>query len=57
MSCIYKEYEGKPKIVQEQWLQLKMKFLLVYNMRIVISWEKNLEVGVYWEGLFLLVEG
>ena len=32
MICVYKEYE----IVQEQWQQLKMKFLLGYNMKIVI---------------------
>ena len=32
-SCVYKEYEVKIKMVQEQWLQLKMKFLLVYYMK------------------------
>ena len=32
------EYEVKIKMVQEQWLQLKMKFLLVYNMKFVIKW-------------------
>ena len=36
MSCAYKEYEGKTKMVQEQWLQLNIKFLLGYNMKIVI---------------------
>ena len=30
-----KEYEIKTKMVQEQWLQLKM-FLLGYNLKIVI---------------------
>ena len=30
------EYEVKMKIVQEQWLQLKMKFLLVCYMKICI---------------------
>ena len=35
-SCVYKEYEVKIKMVQEQWLQLKMKFLLVYYMKIFI---------------------
>ena len=30
-----KEYEIK-KMVQEQWLQLKIKFLQGYNMKIVI---------------------
>ena len=32
------EYEVKIKMVQEQWLQLKMKFLLVYNMKFFIKW-------------------
>ena len=36
MTCVYKEYEIKTKMVQEHWLQLKMKFLLGYNMEIVI---------------------
>ena len=30
------EYEIKAKIVQEQWLQLKMMFLLGYNLKIFI---------------------
>ena len=38
-SCVYKEYEVKIKMVQEQWLQLKMKFLLVYYMKILFSGE------------------
>ena len=33
---MFKEYEGKTKMVQEQRLQLKMKFLLGSNMKIVI---------------------
>ena len=36
MTCVYKEYEGKIKMVQDQWLQLKMMFLSGYNMKIVI---------------------
>ena len=36
MTIVCKEYERKIKMVQEQWLQLKMKFLLGYNMKIVI---------------------
>ena len=36
MACVYKEYEIKTKIVQEHWLQLKIKFLLGYSMKIVI---------------------
>ena len=31
-----KEYEIKTKMVQEQWLQIKMAFLLGYNLKIVI---------------------
>ena len=30
MTCVYKEYKVKTKMVQEQLLQLKMKFLLGY---------------------------
>ena len=32
---MYNEYEIKIKMRQEQWLLLKMKFLLGYNMKIV----------------------
>ena len=31
MTCVPKEYEIKTKMEQEQWLQLKMLFLLDYN--------------------------
>ena len=37
MTCLYKKYEVKTKMVQEQWLQLKMNFLLDYNMKIVMQ--------------------
>ena len=36
MTCACKEYEIKIKMVQEQKLQLKMEFLVGYNMKIVI---------------------
>ena len=36
MTWVYKEYKIKIQMVQEQWLQLKMKFWLGYNMKIVI---------------------
>ena len=36
MSCVSKEYEIKTKMVQEQWLQIGMTFLLGYNLIIVI---------------------
>ena len=43
MTCVYKQYEVKMKMVQKQQLHLKMKFLLGYNMQIVIYWgDKNL---------------
>ena len=38
MSCVHKEYEVEIKMVMEQWLQLKVKFLLGYDMRIFIYW-------------------
>ena len=34
MTCVSKEYDII-KLVQEEWLQLKMKFSLVYNMEII----------------------
>ena len=36
MTYVYKEHEIKTKKVQEQWLQLKIKFSLGYNMKIII---------------------
>ena len=33
MTCMSKEYEIKTKMVQEQRLQLKMTFLLGYNLK------------------------
>ena len=38
MTCVHKEYEVKMKMVQEQWLQLKMRFLLSCNMKMAIYW-------------------
>ena len=38
MTFKHKEYEVRIKVVQEQWLHLKMKFLLGYNMKIIIWW-------------------
>ena len=37
MAYVYEEYEAKIKMVLEQRLQLKMKLLLGYNMKIVIN--------------------
>ena len=36
MTCVNKEYEIKTKMVHERWLELKKKFLLGYNKKIVI---------------------
>ena len=36
MTCVHKEHEVKMKVVQELWVQLKPKFLLGCNMKIVI---------------------
>ena len=35
MTCVSKEYEINTKMEQEQWLQLKLLFLLGYNLKIV----------------------
>ena len=59
MTCVNEEYEVEIKMVHEQWLQLKMKFLLGYNMKIAIWWER---MNHRWEkstgeGGFFLVGG
>ena len=36
MTCVYKEYNVEIKMVQEQWLQPKMKFVLSYNINIFL---------------------
>ena len=36
MTCVCKEDEIKIKMVQHQRLQLKMKFLLGYNLKIIL---------------------
>ena len=61
MTCVYKEYEVKIKMVQELLLQLKMS----YNMKAVILWGINLcwggEIQILWRGestgRFFLVGG
>ena len=40
MTCVHKEYEVKINMAKEQGLQLKMKFLLSCNMKIVVYWGK-----------------
>ena len=36
MTCADKECEVKIKMIQEEWLQPEVKFLLGFNMKIVI---------------------
>ena len=53
VTCVYKEYKVKIKKVQEHWIQLRMKFLLGYKMKILCGDELSVEkakylVGVYW---------
>ena len=36
MTCVSKEYEIKTKMEQEKWRQLKMLFLLGYNLKIFV---------------------
>ena len=57
MICVYKEYEAKIKMMQEQWLDLKISFCRVITWKLLFSGEgtfgwrnKNL-VGVFswWE--------
>ena len=38
ITCVSKEYEIKTKMEQEQWLQLKILFLLGYNLKTVVWW-------------------
>ena len=35
MTCMYKDYKLKIKMVEEQWLKLKMKSLWGSNMKMV----------------------
>ena len=35
IACVSKEYEIKTKMEQEQWLLLKIVYLLGYNLKIV----------------------
>ena len=45
-------------MVQEQWQQLKMKFLLGYNIKTVTLWGKLTFAGrVYWGEFFQVVGG
>ena len=54
MTCLSKEYETKAKMVQTQWLQLKVTFLLGYILKIVIYWGEltfcGEEIKFWWLG-------
>ena len=56
-TCVSKEYKIKIKIEKEQWLQLKILFLLGYNLKTVVLWGGG--VDFWWEegGNTNLVEG
>ena len=41
-TCVYEEYEVKIKMVQEQWLQLKMKFYSVITWKLLSNGGINL---------------
>ena len=47
---MYKEYEGKIKMLKEQWVQLKMKFLLGYLKLLFSGGNETLVEGVNWGG-------
>ena len=48
MTCAYYKYEDEIKMVQEQWPQLKIDFLLGYNIKINI---KRGEINLRWWGV------
>ena len=60
MTCVYKEYEVKIKMANEQWLQLKMNFYwiitcncyLVGGLNFGEGGNKSLVGGIYWKGNF-----
>ena len=62
ITCVSKEYEIKTKMEQQQWLQLKMLFLLGYNLKIVAYWGENWHfwgekagrgIKIWWGGSLL----
>ena len=52
ISMIYEVYKVKIKMVQKQWLQLKLKFLLGYNMKIVGDSRRDINIT---QGFFFQV--
>ena len=53
MTCVSKEYEIKT-MEQEQCLQLKLLFLLGFNLKIVVQWEGGIKIQL---GQFFMVGG
>ena len=47
MLCISKDHEIKTKMVQEQWLQIKMTFIFFYWVELIFSGE---QIKVWWGG-------
>ena len=47
MICVSKEYKIKTKMVQEQWLQLKMTFLFFYWVELTFGGEG---IKIWWGG-------
>ena len=45
MTCVYKKYKCKMKIVQEQWLQLKWSFFWFMTRKLLFSGRTNLWWG------------
>ena len=38
MIWVFKDYEFNIKIARVQWIQLKMKFIVGYNLKIFFFW-------------------
>ena len=52
MACVSKVYEIKTKMEQEHWLQLKMWFLLGYNLKSVLFVGEGGDKNLVGEGDF-----
>ena len=57
MTCVYKEYGSKIKNGTGSMTTAKMKFLLGYNLKIVIQWGQWTSGGGSLQGGFWLVWG
>ena len=45
MTFVSKECEVKTKMIEEQWQQLKMMFLLDFDLKIIIYWRGEFTFG------------